>query len=100
MAWNEITDYDLSSFTGFQSFLVENTLGIFSIMLMIAVFLLFSFFYWLSQRDIIGSFAVGGFGLFVASLLLYMGGWITGVIFIFAFAVSILTWLGLFIPRN
>lgn len=100
MAWPQITDYDLSSWSGLKGFVIDGTLGVFPLMIMIVVYILFAFFYWVSERDILGSFAVGGFALFVTSFLMWLGGWINGYVFVFAFAVSILSWIGAFIPRN
>ena len=100
MSWPSITDYDLSSWGGIRGFVIDATLGIFPMMLMIGVFILFAFFYWVSERDFLGSLAVGGMALFITSFLLWLGSFINGYVFAFAFGVAILSWIGAMIPRD
>jgi|TARA_Y100000310_G_scaffold149017_1_gene148313 hypothetical protein len=100
MAWTQITEYNMSSFEGVRDFIVENSLGYFGIMLLIAIFVIFTFFYWLGSKDILGSFGVGGFAMFTLGLLLWIYGFISVWVFTIVFAIAILTWIGLFTPRN
>lgn len=100
MAWTPITDYNLTEFQGVLDFLIDNSLGVFTTGLLIAVYIIFSFFYWLNSEDMIGSFAVGGLASFTVGLLLFIAGLLPTLSFIMVLGVAIASWVGLFIPRN
>lgn len=100
MAWTPITDYNLSTFQGVLDFLIDNSLGVFTTGLLIAVYIMFSFFYWLSSKDLIGAFAVGGLASFTIGLLLYIAGLLSTWSFILVLGIAIASWVALFIPRN
>jgi hypothetical protein len=100
MPWTPVTDYNMTTFQGVLDFIIDNSLGFFTTGLLIAVYIIFSFFYWLNSKDMIGSFAVGGLALFTVGLLLYIAGLLSTWSFILVLGIAIASWVALFIPRN
>lgn len=72
----------------------------FSNMLLISIYIIFAIGFHFAKDDIFGGFAVGGFVTFVISLILWVGGYISGVTFTFAVAVMIASFCALWIRQN
>jgi hypothetical protein len=82
------------------AYLNSVTYNWFSNMLLITIYLIFATGFYFTKRDIFGSFAVGGFAIFVVGLLFWVGGVISGVTFAFVVAVSIISFASLWIGKN
>ena len=76
------------------------TNNLFSNLLLVAIYVIFSAGFYFSRRDLFGSLAVGGFAIFIVGLLFWLGGLISGVTFAFVVAVSIISFASLWIKTD
>lgn len=72
----------------------------FANLLLISIYIIFATGFYFSRKDIFGAFAVGGFATFVISLLLFVGGMISGITFSIVIAVAIISFASLWIGEN
>lgn len=76
------------------------TSGVFSIMLLIATYLILLAGYYHARDDFMGGLAVAGFSTAIFAFLLFLGGVIDKFILAFVIGIAILSMLGLFFPRR
>ena len=94
------TDIDFSSSNGFVNMLIAlngATGGWFMNMFLIAVFTIFSSGFYYAKGDFWGGLSVGGFALFVISVMFWVAGLVPTPTFLICTAVTIGTFIGLFI---
>lgn len=59
-------------------------------MILIGIYVIFLMGYYRVKDDVFGGMAVAGFSTFVVAMLLWIGGFVTGVAFAFSIAVMML----------
>jgi hypothetical protein len=72
----------------------------FSNMLLIAVYLIFSVGFYTARRNIGGSFAIGGFAIFIIGTLFWVANMISTVTFAIVIAVAIVSFTALWITPD
>ena len=67
---------------------------------LMAIYAIFLWGYYAARSDIIGAFAMAGFGTFVIGLLFFIGGFVEGFVFSIVIAVMIAGVVGLWLDSR
>lgn len=90
MSYTSPADINVSNgFVGVFSYLNNVTYNWFSNILLIVIYTIIAMTYFKAKDDLIGAFAVAGFGTFVFAFLMFIGGAVTGGTLAISIAVLI-----------
>lgn len=95
------TEVDLTQgFGGLFNYLNTNTSSWLSILLLLAIYVIFASGYYYAKKDIAGGFAIGGFAIFVIGTLLWVAQYINLLIYVPVVIISIISFASLWLNRH